>query len=109
MITTIKRWKTLQEISCKRLSTKFYGYKEPIFQLSKIPLFLFIYVNVNLGYRKWWWWLLLLTDSLIFDVSNSSFSDSIPKTGQENDTFSHKEDSRQDTQKVEGSSRQSQI
>ena len=39
----------------------------------------------------------------------SSFSDSVPKTGQENDTFSHKEDSRQDTQKVEGSSRQSQI
>ena len=50
-------------------------------------------------------WLL----NINFDVSNSSFSDSVPKTGQENDTFSHKEDSRQDTQKVEGSSRQSQI
>ena len=53
--------------------------------------------------------IIIIPDSLIFDVSNSSFSDSVPKTGQENDTFSHKEDSRQDTQKVEGSSRQSQI
>lgn len=51
----------------------------------------------------------LFTDALIFDVSNSSFSVSIPKTGQENDAFSHKENSRQDTQKVEGGSGQTQI